>query len=222
MANSPSWQEQLVRRYMELPEFIRDDLLEGILVGGGIALPVALMANQDPHEQAAAILGGITAATLGGAAAKTIGARIGAHLHPGELERGSFQANLGRMMGRKNTIREAIVEDLMGQGPPPTITGEHFGRAIGRAVGDETSGIAGTIGALALAQAMDSTPDPQPQPTLSDVAWGTIPGAAVGLLASNLLGGLIDVPGLNRAVNEGDASIDALRQNLAFRKRANA
>lgn len=219
MANSPEWLQKLKSTYVALPEFVREDLLEGLLVGGGIALPVAMMGQQDPHEQAAAVLGGITAATLGGAAAKRIGARVGAHLHPGELKPGSFGHNLGRVMGREDVLMDTV-KDLMGMAPEPRITGAEYGRALGRAVGDEVFGVAGTLGALAAAQAMDSTKDATPQPTIGEVAWGTIPGAAIGLAASGLTGGMIDTVGLNRAQWSGNepGSMDELMKYTVFRK----
>lgn len=199
--------EQVRRVYGRMPEFVREDLLEGLLVGGlGVGLPVALMPNQDPHERAAAVLGGLTAATLGGAASRQIGARLGGRLHSGAFEPGSFQFNLGRVMGRKDVVMDTM-EDMLGAAATPKITGEEFGRAIGRAVGDEAFGVAGAIGALAAAQAMDGTPDDPRQPTMSEVAMGTVPGAVLGLLASGLTGGLIDTVGMNRAMLE---SPDAL------------
>lgn len=207
-----------MQRYSELPEFVRDDLLEGILVGGGVAIPVAMMANQDPSEQAAAVLGGIGAATLGGAASKHIGAALGRRLHPGAYEQGGFPANFGRVMGRENAVQD-LMSDMFGQAPAPVITGEHFGRALGRAIGDEAFGVAGTIGALAAAQALDSTPDPQPQPTVNEVVMGTVPGAVLGTLASGLAGGLVDLPGLQRSIEAGDTGLEALRRNSVFRRR---
>lgn len=219
MANSPEWVRKLKDTYVALPEFAREDLLEGLLVGGGIALPVAMMGQQDPHEQAAAVLGGITAATLGGAAARRIGAGIGARLHEGELKPGSFGYNLGRVMGREDVLMDTM-RDLTGLAPEPRITGAEYGRALGRGIGDEVSGVAGTLGALAIAQAMDSTEDAEPQPTIGEVAWGTIPGAAIGLAASGLTGGMIDTVGLNRAQwsgNEPDTMDDLMRYTI-FRK----
>lgn len=219
MANSPEWLQKLKDTYVALPEFVRGDLLEGLLVGGGIALPVALMGQQDPQEQAAAILGGIGAATLGGAVARRIGARIGTQLHPGELKQGSYGYNLGRVMGRQDVLMDTV-KDLTGMAPEPRITGAEYGRAIGRAVGDEVFGIAGTLGALAAAQAMDTTKDDKPQPTIGEVAWGTIPGAALGVAASGLAGGMIDTVGLNRAQWSGNEpeSMDDLMRYTIFRK----
>lgn len=219
MANSPKWVQKLKDTYATLPEFVREDLLEGLLVGGGIALPVALMGQQDPHEQAAAVLGGITAATLGGAAARRIGAKIGSRMHEGELRPGSFGYNLGRVMGREDVLMDTI-KDLTGLAPEPRITGAEYGRAIGRAVGDEVFGVAGTLGALAAAQAMDGTKDETPQPTIGEVAWGTIPGAAIGLAASGLTGGMIDTVGLNRAQWSGNEpeTMDELMKYTVFRK----
>ena len=208
MASGPEFaqkMQELMTGYAKLPEFIREDLVEGLLVGGGIALPVAMLPNQDAEERAAAILGGIGAATLGGAAARRIGASIGARVNPGALPEGSYGYNLGRAMGRKDAVMD-LLGDMLGTAPKPTITGEEFGRALGRTVGDEVFGVAGTIGALAAAQAMDGTPDAQPGPSIGEVALGTIPGAAVGLLASNLLGGSVDVVGLNRELNNWEAS----------------
>jgi hypothetical protein len=219
MANSPEWVQKMKNAYVALPEFVREDLLEGLLVGGGIALPVAMMGQQDPHEQAAAILGGITAATLGGAASRRIGAKIGGKINPGELQPGSYGYNMGRVMGREDVLVDTL-KDITGMAPEPRITGAEFGRAIGRAVGDEAFGIGGTLGALALAQAMDSTPDEKPQPTIGEVAWGTIPGAAIGLAASGLAGGMIDTVGLNRAqmIGNDPQNMDDLMKYTMFRK----
>lgn len=194
--------EQVRQVYDRMPEFVREDLLEGLLVGGlGIGLPVALMPNQDANERAAAFLGGVTAATLGGAASRHIGARLGGRLHKDAYEPGSFQYNLGRVMGREDVLMDTM-QDLIGTAPAPQITGKEFGRAIGRAVGDEVFGVGGTLAALAAAQAMDTTPDDPKQPTIGEVAWGTVPGAAIGLLASGLTGGMIDTVGMNRAMIE--------------------
>lgn len=205
MASSPQWLRDITEAYSRMPEFVREDLLEGLLVGGGIALPVAMMPNQDAEERAAAILGGIGAATLGGAASRRLGASIGRRVHADELPAGSYGYNLGRAAGRKDVLVDTMT-DLLGAAPPPRITGEEFGRAIGRAVGDEVFGIGGTLAALAAAQAMDRTPDAQPQPTLSEVAGGTIPGAVLGLLTSGLASGMVDTVGLNRALTDVDPS----------------
>lgn len=220
MANSPEWLRKMTSAYSALPEFVREDLLEGLLVGGGIAIPVAMMGQQDPHEQAAAILGGISAATLGGAASRRIGAEIGGRVHSGELKPGSYRYNMGRAMGREDVLMDTL-KDMTGMAPEPRITGAEFGRAIGRAVGDEVFGVGGTLGALAAAQAMDGTPDEKPQPTIGEVAWGTIPGAALGLAASGLMGGMIDTVGLNRAQWNDDEinSMDDLRKYTIFQKR---
>lgn len=218
MAHSPEWLGRLMEQYKQLPEFVREDLLEGLLVGGGIALPVAMLPNQDAEERAAALLGGITAATLGGAASRRIGAAIGARIHSGALPEGSFGYNLGRVMGREDMLD--VMPDIMGTAPKPTIKGRDYGRAIGRAVGDEAFGVAGTIGALAAAQAMDSTPDEQPQPTMGEVVLGTVPGAVIGTAASGLMGGMIDTVGLNRMMMNPDLSseemLDGLRRHTVF------
>lgn len=220
MAHSPQWLTKILDAYSKAPEFVREDLVEGLLVGGGIGIPVAMMANQDPHESAAAVLGGITAATLGGALSRKIGAGLGKWIHEGELPQGGYRYNLGRVMGRKDMLLDTL-SDMSGVAPVPKITGEEFGRAIGRGVGDEVFGIAGTMGALGLAQAMDGTPDEQPQPGMGQVAAGTIPGAAIGLLSSGLMGGMVDTVGLNRALYGEDAepTMDLLRRNTVFRKR---
>lgn len=218
MARSAQWLQSLADAYAKAPEFVREDLLEGLLVGGGIALPVAMMPNQDPHEQAAALAGGIGAATFGGAASRYIGAGIGGRMHPGNLNPGTYGYNLGRVAGRKNVLDS--VSDMLGAEDVPKITGQEFGRAIGRMVGDEAFGVAGTIGALAAAQAMDSTPDEVPGPSISQVALGTIPGAAVGLATSGLTGGMVDMVGLNRAMLEDPSGLDldAMRRFTVFRK----
>jgi hypothetical protein len=200
-AGSSQFLEQIVEHYRKMPEFVREDLLEGLLVGGGIALPIALMPNQDTSESAAVLLGGIGAATLGGAASRRIGAAIGRRVHPEALEKGSFGHNLGRIMGREDVIDS--LDDMLGKTPVPVITGQEYGRAIGRAVGDEVFGIAGTLGGMALAQSMDSTPDAVPQPTVGQAAWGTIPGAALGLAASGLTGGFMDMVGVHRDIESG-------------------
>ena len=206
-AGSRPFMEELMERYKQIPEFVREDVLEGLLVGGGIALPVALMPNQDANERAAALLGGIAAATLGGAAARRIGAEIGGRLHPAQLKEGSFGSNLGRVMGREDLMDP--ISDMMGTTPAPVITGREYGRALGRAVGDEVFGVGGAIGALALAQAMDATPDPVPQPTMGEVALGVIPGAALGLVSSGLGGGLMDSVGMIRAAEDGTLGNDS-------------
>ena len=203
MANSPQWLQNVVTTYSQLPEFVREDLLEGILVGGGIAIPVAFMGEQDPAERLAAVLGGIGAATLGGAASRRIGAAIGSRLRPDALPQGSFGYNLGRVMGREDMLLDTAT-DMLGISAAPQITGREYGRAIGRAVGDEVFGVAGTLGALAAAQAMDSTPDETPQPTMGEVAMATIPGAVIGTALSGLTGGMIDTVGLNRAQLSGE------------------
>lgn len=211
--------EELAARYGALPEFIREDLMEGILVGGlGIGLPVAMMPNQDPHEAAAAILGGMTAATLGGAAARSIGARIGARLHPGELAQGGYRYNLGRLMGQKDLLD--TVRDMAGTIPVPKITGAEFGRALGRGIGDEVSGIGGTLGAVALAQAMDKTPDEPAGPSLGQIAMGTIPGAVIGMATSGLIGGAYDGVAAGRMVY-GNEEFDGekLMQSSPFLRR---
>ena len=221
MASSPGFREKLRDQYLQLPEFLREDLLEGLLVGGGIALPVAMMPNQDPEERVAAVLGGIGAATFGGALSRRLGARIGSALHSGELESGSYAYNLGRNIGQKEAM-DAVM-DMAGAVPVPKITGAEVGRAVGRAVGDEVFGVAGTIGALGLAQAMDATPDPLPQPTVGEVAAGTVPGAVIGLAASGLLGGAVDLMAINRAANDPDATsasmLEALREGSVFSRR---
>lgn len=218
MASGPQWLNQMMETYQRLPEFVREDLLEGLLVGGGIALPVATLPNQDAEERAAALLGGIGAATLGGAASRKIGAAIGARLNKDPLPEGSFGYNLGRVMGRKDMLD--IVPDITGTAPPPVITGREYGRAVGRAIGDEAFGVAGTIGALAAAQAMDSTPDEQPQPTMGEVVLGTVPGAVIGTAASGLMGGMVDTVGLNRMMMNPDLSseemLDGLRRHTVF------
>lgn len=174
-AGSLDFAGQLLRTWESLPEFLKDDVPEGLLVGLGTAVPVALMPNQDPEEKAAAVLGGIGGGILFGGAARRIGAIAGKHLHPGDLEPGSWGANIGRAMGREGLTDVAF--DALGMEAAPKITGEHLGRAIGRAVGDEVGAIGGTIGALALAQNADRSPDPAPQPSLGEVAMATVPGA---------------------------------------------
>ena len=206
MAGSPSMRAQMQAKLQELhdayskvPEFIREDLLEGLLVGGGIAVPVALTGEQDFSEQAATVLGGIGAATLGGAAARRIGARIGARYGDQPLEPGTARYNLARILGRKDNAD--VMLDMSGVGDVPTLRNEDFGRALGRAIGDEAFGVAGAIGGLAAAQALDSTPDAVPQPTLGEVTLATVPGAAIGLATSGLFGSLVDTVGMNREVN---------------------
>lgn len=218
-ASSPFFEQLqgLMDRYQQIPEFLREDVLEGLLVGGGIALPVAMMPNQDAEERAAAILGGIGAATFGGAAARTIGAQIGRRLPGGTkaLEPGSFKYNTARMMGRKDMVGD-FVADISGMAPPPRLTNEDFGRAAGRMVGDEVFGIGGTIGALALAQQMDSTPDETPGPTIGEVTLATVPGAVLGLAGSGLLGGTVDLVGINRAMTTAPDEVPDLSKYVAF------
>lgn len=218
-ANGAKLLERLAQAYQQAPEFIREDLLEGLLVGGGIGLPVALMPNQDPHESAAALLGGISAATFGGALSRKLGAAAGRSIHKGELAPGSFGYNMGRSLGQEGVFD--VVGDMMGVSPVPKITGAEVGRALGRSVGDEVFGVAGTIGALGAAQAMDSTPDEQPQPSMGSVVAGTVPGALFGLATSGLTGGLVDIPGLQRALDDpnGNVNWDTLRQHSVFRKK---
>lgn len=220
MASSSQFLEQLqdvMNRIEQVPEFLREDVLEGLLVGGGIALPVAMMPDQDAEERAAAILGGIGAATFGGAAARTIGAQIGKRLPGGAnaLEPGSFRYNTARVMGRKD-MALGMTRDMFGLAETPQLTNEHFGRAVGRMVGDEVFGIGGTIGALALAQQMDNTPDETPGPTLGEVSMATVPGAALGLATSGLLAGAVDLVGLNRASITDPDEIPDLSKYVAF------
>lgn len=195
-AGSLDFAGQLLRTWESLPEFLKDDVPEGLLVGLGTAVPVALMPNQDPQEKAAAVLGGIGGGILFGGAARRIGAMAGKHLHPGDLEAGSWGANIGRALGREGLTDVAF--DALGMEAAPKITGEHLGRAIGRGVGDEVGAIGGTIGALALAQNADRSPDPAPQPTLGEVAMATVPGAAIGLALSGFGAGAIDLAGTTR------------------------
>lgn len=218
MAASDTFLGKLIRAYNGLPEFVTEDLLEGLLVGGGMALPVAMMPNQDPSEQAAALLGGIGAATLGGAASRHIGAAIGGRIHPGAVREQGFGYNMGRSMGRKNLAKETMA-DMLGLQAAPTITGEEIGRAAGRMIGDEVFGLAGTIGAVAAAQQMDSTPDEQPQPTIGQIALGTVPGAALGLLGSGLGAGMVDVVGMNRAMFELDPKINNFANFTPFARK---
>jgi hypothetical protein len=215
MAGSPQWQQAIVDSYGKMPEFVRSDLLEGLLIGSGIAIPVAMMPNQDPHEQAAAILGGIGGATFGGAGSKYIGAALGGSQ---PLQPGSYRYNLGRMMGRKEML--SSVTDMLGVEAVPQITGKEFGRAVGRVVGDEVFGVAGTLGALAAAQAMDSTPDEVAGPSTGQLVAGTVPGALLGLATSGVAGGMVDMVGLNRAMAESPDgfSMDTIRQHSIFRK----
>jgi hypothetical protein len=226
MAGSPSMQAQLQAKlqglhdaYSKVPEFIREDLLEGLLVGGGIAIPVAMMGDQDPNERAAAILGGIGAATFGGAAARRIGARIGAGFGDQALEPGSARYNLARVLGRKDNAD--VILDMGGIGDVPTLRNEDFGRAVGRAVGDEVFGVAGALGGLAAAQALDSTPDAVPQPTLGEVTLATVPGAAIGTATSGLFGSVVDTVGMNREINTNpDADPwELMQRNSIFGRR---
>lgn len=215
MAGSPQWQQAVLDSYARVPEFVRSDLLEGLLVGGGIAIPVAMMPNQDPHEQAAAVLGGIGGATFGGAASKRIGAAMGGSR---PLEPGSYRYNLGRIMGREDMA--SSLTDMLGMEAVPQITGKEFGRAMGRMVGDEVFGVAGTLGALAAARAMDSTPDETPGPSMGQLVAGTVPGALIGLATSGVAGGMVDMVGLQRAMAErpDQVSMETIRQHSIFRR----
>ena len=203
--------QSIMEQYKKLPEFVREDLMEGLLVGGlGVGLPVALMPNQDPHEQAAAVLGGISAATLGGALARRVGARLGGTQ---ALEPGTFKYNLARSLGREDLVDAAV--DAFTSAQTPTLTGADFGRALGRAIGDEVSAIGGTMGALALAQQVDTTPDDPAGPSMGQVALGTIPGAAIGMALSGLQGGLVDFVGINKELQQNSpGSMDELKELL--------
>jgi hypothetical protein len=229
MANAPQWLQRMAQTYASLPEFVREDLVEGLLVGGGIALPVAMLPNQEQHERVATVLGGITAATLGGAASRGIGASIGRRVAPKPLQQGSYGYNIGRVMGRENVF--SSMGDMLGSQAVPVITGTEAGRAAGRMIGDEVFGIAGTLGALAAARAMSTSGEEQSKPEIGEIVAGTVPGAAIGLATSGLAGGLIDSVGLQRALMEememgmgsgGVPTMDLLRQHSVFRKRPKA
>lgn len=219
--------QRLLDWWHSMPEFVKDDIPEGITAGLLTAVPVALMPNQDPEERAAAIAGGIGAGILGGAASKRIGAAIGQRIHPDELKPGSMAYGLGDMVGRKDH-HEVLFSLAQGKAPAAIpVTGEHTGRALGRLLGEEVSALGGTMGALALAQGMDQTPDPVPGPNAGQQLLGAIPGTALNAGLSVAGTGMLDVSGAMRDLEqrrEAGAGMpegfrEWLRSHSAFRRR---
>lgn len=188
---------RLKAEFDKIPEFVREDILEGVLVGSGVALPLMMVNGLSAEEKAAVLAGSIGGGIGIGAAGRRLGAWGGRMMHPDPLPDGAAH-NLGRMMGRKSMADTAM--DMLAMDERPVITGEHTGRAIGRMFGDEVGAIGGAVGGLMAARAMNGGQPMAEEPIgVGEVLMGAVPGAAISAGLSVGASGMLDIPGLYRS-----------------------